>query len=125
MSDHRSRPGDARRSGRAAPADPAGDDPPALELHFELRADGCLYVMLGRNDVGVICQETARVGAPGWNWICLLHLAGGSDRAKFAATLQKAKDAMRSAVETWCEAAGLCMRPRRAKREVRAWRAET
>lgn len=122
MTDYRSRAGDARRSGRAGQADRPSDRPPQLELRFELRSDGCLYVVLGRADVGLICQQAPGIGRPGWNWLCMLPEQRAT--AQFAADLLKAKDAMRSAVETWCEAAGLCAVPRRPRGEARAWRAE-
>lgn len=122
MTDPRTPAGDPRRSGRASPAE-AFDAPPRIELQFSFsRADGCIYAVLGRMRVGMICQETARAGAPGWNWLC--ELPEHRPTHKFAATLQKAKDAMRVAVEGWCEAARLVPAPRRHKREVRAFRAE-
>jgi hypothetical protein len=119
-----SRPGDQIRRGRV---DDGVDRRAAvkLALAFEARADGCIYCLLRRAEIGVICrQDAARGQRPGFTWLCFLPEQRRSPQ--FAADLAKAQDALRSAVETWCEAAGLTTRPRHPHRhagQVQGWRA--
>lgn len=106
------------RTGRAAPRGRV-IEARKVEVRFERRADACLYCILDRAIVGVICEQPPG-GRPGFNWICMLPEQRVSPQ--FAADLEKAKGAVRRAVEGWCECAGLVMRPRQAP-AVRVWRA--
>jgi len=119
----RSGAGDEIRQGRAGSA---AIMPGSIELAFEARQDGRTYVMLKRAEVGVICKQQAERGLrEGFNW--LSFLPEQHSKPKFAETLAKAKDALRSVTETWCEAAGLVARPNHPhhrRGNVTAWRGE-
>lgn len=117
--DYRSRAGDTRRTGRAAPRDRVVETR-RVEVRFERRADACLYCVLDRAIVGVICEQPAG-GRPGFNWICMLPEQRVSPQ--FAVDLEKAKAAVHHAVEGWCECAGLVARARQPQ-GVRTWRDE-
>jgi hypothetical protein len=116
--------GDKIRQGRVTA--PARTGSGKVILAFEARADGCIYVVARVADVGVICrQDSGRGQRPGFTWLCFLPEQRRAPQ--FAETLDKAKDAMRSAVETWCDAAGLVARgkhPHRHPGQVNGWRAE-
>lgn len=115
--------GDRIRQGRADRASNAGARPPKIDLHYDQRADGCIYVMSQVVELGVICHQP-QGGRPGFNYLCFLP--GQSSKPKYAADLDKAKDAMRSAIETFVEAAGWSARPRHPHRNagnVVGWRA--
>lgn len=119
----RSLAGDKIRQGRVdAPLRTGGGK---IVLQFEPRADGCIYCLSRRADIGVICRQSAERGQlPGFTWLCFLPEQ--HSKPQFAGDLDKAKDAMRSAVETWCEAAGLAARPNHPHRhqgQVIGWRA--
>jgi hypothetical protein len=121
--------GDAIRQGRVKDgqlAPPARTGAGKVILTFEPRDDGCIYVKSRVAEVGVICAQRAERGVrPGYNWLCFLPEQ--RSKPQFAADLDKAKDAIRSCVETWCEAAGLAARgqhPHRHKGGVVGWRAK-
>lgn len=101
-----SKPGDRVRQGRVD-AVPRGAG--KIALRHDERADGCVYVLLAQAEVGVICRQPQGV-RPGFNWLCFLPEQ--HTKPKYAETIEKARDALRSAVETWVEAAGLMARPR-------------
>lgn len=117
-----SKPGDKIRQGRvdrAARVSSGG----RLQLAFDARSDGCIYVLLARAEVGVICRKDEGM-RPGYNWLC--WLPEQRPTPQYAETLDKAKDAMRVTVESWCEAAGLAPRakhPHRHAGQVVGWRA--
>lgn len=100
--------GDKIRQGRvAAPSIVPG----RIVLAFEERRDGCCYVLCGRAEVGVVCRQRADAGVRGgFNWLCFLPEQ--STKPKFAETEDKARDAIRVAVESWFEAAGLVAKPK-------------
>lgn len=105
----RSAAGDKIRQGRV-------ESPPLvpslIALTYIEREDGCIYVLLAKAEVGVICTQKADVGQrPGFNWLCFLPEQRRAPR--YAADLDKAKDAIRVTVEGWCEAAGLAAKARR------------
>lgn len=120
-----SRPGDDKRRGRVADG-VTRDQTVRIALLFEERSDGCCYCLLKVAEVGVICRQRAdRWQRPGFTWLCFLPEQRKAPQ--FAADLDKAKDALRSAVETWCEAAGLAARakhPHRYPGQVQGWRAD-
>lgn len=113
--------GEAIRQGRADKS--AAVSAGAITLTFEERADGCCYVLVRKAEVGVICRQRPDAGElPGFNWLCFLPEQRRAP--SFAADLDKAKDAMRVTVESWCAAAGLCARAKRPPRgTVQGWRA--
>lgn len=96
-----------------------------IALAFEERPDGCIYCWLARAEVGVICRQRAERGQrPGFTWLCFLPEQRRAPQ--FAADCDKAKDALRVCVESWCAAAGLTARPKHPHRyagQVQAWRA--
>lgn len=113
--------GDKIRSGRVQPSARAGHA--AIVIDFEERPDGCIYCTLRKAEVGVICRQP-QGARPGFNWLCFLPEQRRSPQ--FAADLDKAKDALRVTVETWCEAAGLGARakhPHRHPGQTVGWRA--
>lgn len=113
-----SKPGDARRSGRANPQrEPDNTD---IDIEFVERADGCIYAMRRKVEVGIVCQYTPAGRAPGWTWLC--QLPGHRPMPQFAATRIKAEEAMRRAVKDWFAAAGVVPAPR--KRASHVWRAD-
>ena len=120
-----SRPGDPKRHGRVAEGIVRGAAV-RIVIDFEERPDGCCYCLLRRAEVGVICRQKAEIGQrPGYTWLCFLPEQRKAPQ--FAADLDKAKDALRSAVETWCEAAGLSASPKHPHRypgQVQGWRAD-
>ena len=115
--------GDKIRQGRVEAMPRAGSL--KIVLVFEDRPDGCIYCLSRRAEVGVICRQNAERGQrPGFTWLCFLPEQRRAPQ--YAETLDKAQGAMRSAVETWCEAAGLCARPKHPHRhpgQVQGWRA--
>ena len=116
------KPGDSIRQGRIARGG-GGAPSPKIVLHYDQRADGCIYVMAQVVELGVICHQP-QGSRPGFNYLCFLP--GQSSKPKYAANLDKAKDAMRSAIETFAEAAGWCARPPHPHRQPGAcvgWRA--
>ena len=123
-----SKAGDAIRQGRVKDgriAQPVRTGSGKIILTFDARDDGCIYVKSRVAEVGVICAQRAERGVrPGFNWLCFLPEQ--RSKPQFAADLDKAKDAIRSCVETWGEAAGLVARPKPPNRQpgqVSGWRA--
>lgn len=119
-----SKPGDRIRQGRVAsvPRDGLG----RIVLAFDPREDGCIYVLLARTEVGVICRQDAERGMRhGFNWLCFLPHQ--HSKPSYAGDLDKAKGAMQRVVEQWCEAAGLAARkrthPHRHPGQCVGWRA--
>lgn len=117
-----SKAGDAIRQGRIAA--PARTGSGKIILSYDVRDDGCIFVKSRVAEVGVICAQRAERGVrQGFNWLCFLPEQ--RSKPQFAADLDKAKDAIRSCVETWCEAAGLVARPKHPNRgQVTGWRAD-
>lgn len=102
-----SRPSDKLRQGRAT--SPPRDQLGRIVLAFDARADGCIYCLLRRAEIGVICRQSDGL-RPGFNWLCFLPEQRATPN--YAASLDAAKDALRVCVEAWCEAAGLVARKR-------------
>lgn len=117
------KPGDAIRSGRVDRGR-GNARPTPISLRFDERADGCVYVLSHAVEIGVICRQP-QGARPGFNYLCFLP--GQITKPKYAADIDKAKDAMRSAVEAFVEAAGWQARPRHPDRNagnVVGWHAE-
>ncbi|WP_316234719.1 hypothetical protein [Bradyrhizobium sp. SZCCHNR1020] len=94
--DYQSKPGDARRSGRAG--GDAGSAP--VRLQFNDRAQA-LEVRLGVVVVGAVTHDAAN----GWFWA--VYLPGMPNTPKPARDIEAARSAISHKVREWCEAANL------------------
>jgi hypothetical protein len=91
-----SKPGDARRSGRAAPAEGL------LPVHLDaVETSASIELLLGTVTVGAITQNVGE----GYFWDC--YLPGFVRKHKPVMDADKARRAIEARVREWCEAAGV------------------
>jgi len=95
-----SQPGDLRRSGRAAPAEPRTGQAAAIALEF-VETGATVEARLG---VVTVARITINPNG-GFLWAIDLSMVSPSPRS--AADLEKAKGAIDYKVREWCEAARL------------------